>query len=393
MRRDSLFWSPVGLLDSVHTRDSLNVLTRVGFGYDGLGRRIRKSTPSDTSRYLWDGANLVAELNSSGNVRAGYTYGLGIDQPSSVLRHDRGDTTYYYLTNQPGNVVALLKKTGSSTTIANSYTYDPYGGAKGATVTVPDALRYAGREYDAETQLYYNRARYYDPALGRFISEDPAGLSAGINLYAYVGNDPLNGRDPSGLCGGSGDPEMWSPATYVDERGGGCGNGEHLADLQDFVMQHLPVYSGGKGVYAATDAWMMANYGFGVAAALNRTNGDCTFSGSGVITCAAGSAFGGKIPVALAGRQNDAWKGCPLVVAFISPNLSGEDGVWVLFRLAKKSYFKIPGTKVRVPIPGGVGIYGGAFQTPTDNAPLAAAGGMICAAGYGMFVAVTVPIS
>jgi hypothetical protein len=80
-------------------------------------------------------------------------------------------------------------------------------------------------------------------------------------------------------------------------------------------------------------------------------------------------------------------------VAFISPNLAGEDGVWVLFRSAKIDYFKVPGTNVRVPIPGGVGVYGGAFQTPSDNAPLAAAGGMICAAGYGMFGAVTVPVS
>jgi len=73
VRRDSLFWSALGLLDSVRTRDSMNTLTRVGFGYDASGRRIRKSTASGTSRYLWDGDALVMELDSLGNRKAEYT--------------------------------------------------------------------------------------------------------------------------------------------------------------------------------------------------------------------------------------------------------------------------------------------------------------------------------
>ncbi len=68
--------------------------------------------------------------------------------------------------------------------------------------SVRNPFRYTGREYDAESGLYYYRARYYDPALGRFLSEDPIGLEGGINPYAYVGNDPVNNRDPSGLCPG-----------------------------------------------------------------------------------------------------------------------------------------------------------------------------------------------
>ncbi len=60
----------------------------------------------------------------------------------------------------------------------------------------------AGREYDQESKLYYMRARYYDPELGRFISEDPIGIAGGLNLYKYAGNDPVNGRDPSGLDDG-----------------------------------------------------------------------------------------------------------------------------------------------------------------------------------------------
>src|SRR4030095_16120572 len=58
---------------------------------------------------------------------------------------------------------------------------------------------YTGREFDSDTGLYYYRARWYDPQVGRFISEDPIGLAGGINQFAYVGNNPQNGRDPSGL--------------------------------------------------------------------------------------------------------------------------------------------------------------------------------------------------
>ena len=61
-------------------------------------------------------------------------------------------------------------------------------------------LLFTGRELDRSTGLYYYRARYYDPEIGRFLSEDPLGFEAGVNFYAYVGNNPVNANDPSGLC-------------------------------------------------------------------------------------------------------------------------------------------------------------------------------------------------
>ena len=72
----------------------------------------------------------------------------------------------------------------------------------GSTVAVAQPFQFASRELDSETGLYYNRARYYDPQLMRFISEDPLGLVAGLNSYAYVNNDPADFTDPSGLCVG-----------------------------------------------------------------------------------------------------------------------------------------------------------------------------------------------
>ena len=83
---------------------------------------------------------------------------------------------------------------------------DSAKGVWGATDTSVVRFRFAGAEYDQETGLYYMRARYYDPALGRFLSEDPIGIDGGLNLYAYAGNDPTNRSDPSGLFGDPEDP-------------------------------------------------------------------------------------------------------------------------------------------------------------------------------------------
>ena len=74
------------------------------------------------------------------------------------------------------------------------------GGLEYENNWVANSIRFGGRELDSETGLYYNRARYYDPQVGRFVSEDPIGLQGGMNPYAYAGNDPVTFSDPFGLC-------------------------------------------------------------------------------------------------------------------------------------------------------------------------------------------------
>ncbi len=89
--------------------------------------------------------------------------------------------------------------TDSSGTIANSYVYDAYGRTLTVFESAPQPFTYTGRERDAESGLYYYRARYYDPQTGRFLSEDPIGFDAGDqNLYRYVQGDPVNLTDPDG---------------------------------------------------------------------------------------------------------------------------------------------------------------------------------------------------
>jgi RHS repeat-associated protein len=104
-------------------------------------------------------------------------------------------STTSYLRDGVKSTVAL---TSSSASISANYYYSPYGdSAKTGTATTP--LQFTGRENDGATGLYYYRARYYSPQLGRFTSEDPIGVGGGSNLYAYAGGNPISHTDPRGL--------------------------------------------------------------------------------------------------------------------------------------------------------------------------------------------------
>ncbi len=82
---------------------------------------------------------------------------------------------------------------GHAGAVTQTLAYGPFGAVQGQTGHSPNPLRYTGREQDADTGLYYYRARYYDPQDGRFLSENPPGFAAGdVNSYAYVNNNPIN---------------------------------------------------------------------------------------------------------------------------------------------------------------------------------------------------------
>jgi RHS repeat-associated protein len=202
------YWNSIGELDSAITNG-----VAVRFGYDGQGRRIRKSTSTRSLRYIYDGLVLIAEVDSAtGIAQKIYRYYPGVDDPHSVKELTG---TYYYLSGiaSPG-VFGLADSTGA---LRNRYRYAPWGQLEDSLEGVPNALKFAGREYDAETNLYYNRARYYDPQLARFISQDPLGQVAGVNEYAYSGDNPLGNTDPTGLDCTSGYLQLtW---TYPNPRG------------------------------------------------------------------------------------------------------------------------------------------------------------------------------
>jgi RHS repeat-associated protein len=142
--------------------------------------------------YLYEGTALLLEYDSSG-VQAKYAYDPRSGDPLSVAR---GTSTYYYATDLQGSVTALFN---ASNQVLNQYSYLPFGETQSVTEQVPNRLRYTGREYESESGLYYNFARWYDAQLHRFVSEDPIGINGGTNSYTYSTNEPVNHQDASGL--------------------------------------------------------------------------------------------------------------------------------------------------------------------------------------------------
>ncbi len=174
----------------------------VSFRYDPFGRRVQKSfttganpPTTTTTNYLYDGDNGIEEVDANGSVLARYSQGLNIDDPLAMLR---GGATNYYHADGLGSVTSLSNSTGA---LAQSYTYDSFGKQTAASGSLTNPFRYTGRESDVETGLYYYRARYYDPNVGRFLTEDPIRFTGGFDFYSYVGNSPIDIADPVGLFG------------------------------------------------------------------------------------------------------------------------------------------------------------------------------------------------
>jgi RHS repeat-associated protein len=165
----------------------------VSFTYDPLGRRIRKQSASATTIYAYDGENIAQETDAAGNAVARYAMGLSIDEPLAMLR---SSATHYYSADGLGSVTSLTDAAGA---VAATYTYDTFGNLAVSAGSLTNPFRYTAREWDAETALYFYRARYHQSAFGRFLFADPAGFAAGINFYAYVLNGPTNATDPTGL--------------------------------------------------------------------------------------------------------------------------------------------------------------------------------------------------
>jgi RHS repeat-associated protein len=159
------------------------------FTYDALGRRQSVTVNGVASNYVYDGLNIVGELNTGTT----YLTGLGVDQ-MLAMESSNGAQIASYLTDALGSTIRLTDQNGSKLV---DYTYSLYG-ATNADASIVNPFQYAGRENDG-TGLYYNRARYYSSTLQRFISQDPSGLSAGVNMYAYVGGNPVMSTDPFGL--------------------------------------------------------------------------------------------------------------------------------------------------------------------------------------------------
>jgi RHS repeat-associated protein len=162
------------------------------FVYDGLGRRGKKTINGSLTEFLYDGLNPVQETSGAA-ILANILPGLGIDE--FLTRTDVvAGVTSNFLTNALGSPVAITDNNG---VVQTEYTYEPFGktSATGGSNTNP--YQYTGRENDG-TGLYYYRARYYHPSLGRFLSEDSIFNLLAPNRYVAVHNNPLAFVDRDG---------------------------------------------------------------------------------------------------------------------------------------------------------------------------------------------------
>ncbi|WDZ87372.1 RHS repeat-associated core domain-containing protein [Micromonospora cathayae] len=239
------------------------------FGYDPTGRRSSRTAGGQTTTFLYDEANLVQE-RVAGMVTADRLT-TGLDQ--TLVRTD-ADGTRIPVTDALGSVLGLADTTDG--TLTSRYTYDPFGAVTATGAASGNTQQYTGREYDADTGLLYNRARYHSPETGRFVSEDPAGFGGGsANLYLYALNDPVNLSDPNGDCpicvplligalmGGAAGVGMGAGAAALSGRKYSLGDG-----LRDFAIgAGIGALTGGLGsaLRAAGSAWKLNQFARGLA--------------------------------------------------------------------------------------------------------------------------------
>jgi RHS repeat-associated protein len=156
-------------------------------------------------------------LKANNNKDNSYTHGPDIDSHLALI-NNKG--AYFYHADGLGSIVAM---TDSSQKVVQDYEYDSFGNLHDQKNRIKQPYTYTGRESDRETGLYFYRARYYDAEIGRFLSKDPIGFAGGMNLFAYVGNSPVNWIDPLGF--GS---TIWGPDPESGH--GGCPVGINCVD-------------------------------------------------------------------------------------------------------------------------------------------------------------------
>jgi RHS repeat-associated protein len=185
-------------LVSVLDRDNGGVVTQtVVFVYEAMNRRLSKTVNGQATRFLYNQNDSWADLDGNNAVTARYLHGASIDE--LLARQRVIDGRGWYLTDHLGTVRDIANATGG---LAVHRDYSSFGQVLGASnPALLGRFAFTGRELDPETRLYFYRTRYYSATMGRFISEDMAGFSAGdVNLHRYANQNPGMWSDPSGTA-------------------------------------------------------------------------------------------------------------------------------------------------------------------------------------------------
>ena len=201
-RSRSLDWTYVWNVENQLAQVLEGTTEITGFEYDPMGRRVGKTAGANEFDYVYDGEDILVER--MGPLDFTFVHGPGVDEP--LLKDPGSGPRSYFHADALGT---LTRKTDGVGALTASPAYDTFGRAP----ALANGYSFTGREWDAETRLYYYRARYYDPEIGRFISEDPVNDSDGQSGYPYVASNPALFTDPSGMvaaatCGGPCPPRV-----------------------------------------------------------------------------------------------------------------------------------------------------------------------------------------
>jgi RHS repeat-associated protein len=204
-------WDHRNRLTLVTFKNSSNTTTKqVAYEYDAFDRRVRKRVDTDGNsswdrgeQYVYDGAHIALQFDDSGDLARRNLFGPAIDQVLASEFIGSPNDTHWYFADHLGTVRDVYSYDDVLNDLVSEghIEYDSFGNiVDGAVVAEEAHFAYTGREWDADTELFYYRARWYDAKLGQFISQDPIGFAAGdANVRRYVGNSSLIFVDPNGL--------------------------------------------------------------------------------------------------------------------------------------------------------------------------------------------------
>ncbi len=329
-----------GADNSTYIYNYENRLKRIDFSdggyaqykYDAAGRRIEKNVDGTVTKYLYDGTRLLAEYDGSDQLLRNYYYGPGDINPSIL---SEGGTLYFYYRDHLNTPQVITDETG---VVKWEATYNAFGEVNITTDTIVNNFRFPGQYFDAESDLYYNYFRYYNPGTGRYLREDPLNFTnvqiiknnpyqhisyslAGqflfqyalmnpgfLNVYKYTQNNPINWTDPegnvawvatgavagavAGAAGGAIGGLLGSNGSLGGTLGGALGGA--IGGLAGGALNptgSVGAFWGGFGS-AATAALAGANFGGIAGAALGGGLVGGITSGVGPLAGTYGSAFG-----------------------------------------------------------------------------------------------------